>query len=109
VCPAGSTAVGKQLLRQSAATVKKVSMELGGHAPLIYTNIILLVDYILSSCIRHAPLIVFDDADLDEAVAGAMGSKFRNSGQTRAASADLFPHAYSSLLQEDETSGVPLV
>jgi len=56
----GSTAVGKQLLRRSAATVKKVSMELGG----------------------HAPLIVFDDADLDEAVAGAMGSKFRNSGQT---------------------------
>ena len=101
--------MGKQLLRQSAATVKKVSMELGGHAPLIYTNIILLVDYILSSCIRHAPLIVFDDADLDEAVAGAMGSKFRNSGQTCAASADLFPHAYSSLLQEDETSGVPLV
>lgn len=56
----GSTPVGKILLAQSAATVKKVSMELGG----------------------NAPLIVFDDADLDLAVLGAMASKFRNTGQT---------------------------
>ena len=56
----GSTPVGKQLLQQSAGTVKKVSMELGG----------------------NAPIIVFDDADLDKAVAGALGSKYRNAGQT---------------------------
>ena len=56
----GSTAVGKMLMAQCAATVKKVSLELGG----------------------NAPFIVFDDANLDEAVAGAMMSKFRNSGQT---------------------------
>lgn len=56
----GSTAVGRLLLRQSADTVKKVSLELGG----------------------NAPFIVFDDADIDAAVAGAMASKFRNAGQT---------------------------
>ena len=56
----GSTAVGKLLLAQSAGTVKKVSLELGG----------------------NAPFIVFDDADLDAAVAGAMASKYRNAGQT---------------------------
>lgn len=56
----GSTAVGKLLIAQSASTVKKVSMELGG----------------------NAPFIVFDDANLDEAVAAAIASKFRNSGQT---------------------------
>ncbi len=56
----GSTPVGKHLLAQSAATVKKVSMELGG----------------------NAPIIVFDDADLDAAVQGAIGSKYRNAGQT---------------------------
>ncbi|WP_417909275.1 NAD-dependent succinate-semialdehyde dehydrogenase [Candidatus Electronema sp. PJ] len=56
----GSTEVGKVLMRQCADTVKKVSLELGG----------------------HAPFIVFDDADLNEAVAGAIASKFRNSGQT---------------------------
>jgi len=56
----GSTQVGKILLRQAADTVKKVSMELGG----------------------NAPFIVFDDADLDAAVAGAIAAKFRNSGQT---------------------------
>jgi succinate-semialdehyde dehydrogenase/glutarate-semialdehyde dehydrogenase len=56
----GSTAVGKQLMAQCAGTVKKVSLELGG----------------------NAPFIVFDDADLDAAVAGAMASKYRNSGQT---------------------------
>jgi succinate-semialdehyde dehydrogenase/glutarate-semialdehyde dehydrogenase len=56
----GSTAVGKILTRNCADTMKKVSMELGG----------------------NAPFIVFDDADLDAAVAGAMISKFRNTGQT---------------------------
>ena len=56
----GSTAVGRELIRQSADTVKKVSMELGG----------------------NAPFIVFDDADLDAAVEGAMIAKYRNMGQT---------------------------
>jgi len=56
----GSTEIGKTLMEQCARTVKKVSMELGG----------------------NAPFIVFDDADLDAAVAGAMASKFRNTGQT---------------------------
>ena len=56
----GSTAVGKMLMRQCADTVKKISLELGG----------------------HAPFIIFDDADLDEAVQGAVASKYRNSGQT---------------------------
>ncbi len=56
----GSTAVGKQLMAQCAESVKKVSLELGG----------------------NAPFIVFDDADLDAAVAGALASKYRNSGQT---------------------------
>ncbi|QJQ95753.1 MULTISPECIES: NAD-dependent succinate-semialdehyde dehydrogenase [Halomonadaceae] len=56
----GSTPVGKQLLAQCAGTVKKASMELGG----------------------NAPFIVFDDADLDAAVEGAIASKYRNSGQT---------------------------
>ncbi len=56
----GSTAIGKLLMKQSADTLKKVSLELGG----------------------NAPFIVFDDADLDVAVEGAMASKYRNSGQT---------------------------
>jgi succinate-semialdehyde dehydrogenase/glutarate-semialdehyde dehydrogenase len=56
----GSTAVGKQLMAQCAPTLKKVSLELGG----------------------HAPFIVFDDADLDAAVRGAVQSKFRHNGQT---------------------------
>jgi len=56
----GSTEIGKELLAQCAATVKKVSMELGG----------------------NAPFLVFADADLDAAVAGAIASKYRNSGQT---------------------------
>ncbi len=56
----GSTEVGRILLRQSADTVKKLSLELGG----------------------NAPFIVFDDADLDAAVEGAMASKYRNAGQT---------------------------
>ncbi|WP_159586006.1 NAD-dependent succinate-semialdehyde dehydrogenase [Chelativorans xinjiangense] len=56
----GSTEVGKTLIRKSAGTVKKVSMELGG----------------------NAPFLVFDDADLERAVAGAVAAKYRNSGQT---------------------------
>ena len=56
----GSTEIGKVLLRQCAETVKKTSMELGG----------------------NAPFIVFDDADLDAAVEGAIASKYRNAGQT---------------------------
>ena len=56
----GSTEVGKLLMAQCASTVKKIGLELGG----------------------NAPFIVFDDADLDAAVAGAMASKYRNAGQT---------------------------
>jgi succinate-semialdehyde dehydrogenase/glutarate-semialdehyde dehydrogenase len=56
----GSTEIGKTLMAQCAATVKRTSMELGG----------------------NAPFIVFDDADLDAAVKGAMASKYRNAGQT---------------------------
>ena len=56
----GSTSVGAKLLAQCAPTIKKTSMELGG----------------------NAPFIVFDDADLDEAVKGALASKYRNTGQT---------------------------
>src|SRR5205085_5995800 len=56
----GSTEIGKLLMAQCAQTVKKVSLELGG----------------------NAPFIVFDDADLDAAVQGAIASKYRNTGQT---------------------------
>jgi succinate-semialdehyde dehydrogenase/glutarate-semialdehyde dehydrogenase len=56
----GSTEIGKQLMAQCATTIKKVSLELGG----------------------NAPFIVFDDADLDAAVQGAIASKYRNTGQT---------------------------
>lgn len=56
----GSTRVGKKLIAQSASTVKRTSMELGG----------------------NAPFIVFDDADIDAAVDGALASKYRNAGQT---------------------------
>ncbi|QPC98404.1 NAD-dependent succinate-semialdehyde dehydrogenase [Qipengyuania soli] len=56
----GSTEIGRLLMRQSADTIKKLSLELGG----------------------NAPFIVFDDADVDAAVDGAMASKYRNSGQT---------------------------
>lgn len=56
----GSTEIGKQIMVQAASTVKKVALELGG----------------------NAPFLVFDDADLDAAVAGAIASKFRNMGQT---------------------------
>ena len=56
----GSTEIGKKLMEQSASTVKRTSMELGG----------------------NAPFIVFDDADIDAAVKGVMASKYRNAGQT---------------------------
>ncbi|MFZ4166049.1 NAD-dependent succinate-semialdehyde dehydrogenase [Brevundimonas sp. NPDC058933] len=56
----GSTEIGRTLMRQSAETIKKMSLELGG----------------------NAPFLVFDDADIDAAVAGAVASKFRNGGQT---------------------------
>jgi succinate-semialdehyde dehydrogenase/glutarate-semialdehyde dehydrogenase len=56
----GSTAIGKKLMAQCAGTMKRISMELGG----------------------NAPFIVFDDADLDAAVQGALASKYRNTGQT---------------------------
>jgi succinate-semialdehyde dehydrogenase / glutarate-semialdehyde dehydrogenase len=67
----GSTAVGKLLLKQCADTVKKVSMELGG----------------------NAPFIVFEDADLDAAVEGAMASKYRNTGQTCVCANRMLVHA----------------
>src|SRR5262249_59725277 len=56
----GSSEVGRILIEQSAPTIKKLSLELGG----------------------NAPFIIFDDADLDKAVSGVMASKFRNAGQT---------------------------
>ncbi len=56
----GSTPIGKQLMAQAAGTVKKISLELGG----------------------NAPMIIFDDADIDAAVQGTIASKFRNAGQT---------------------------
>ncbi|WP_339228461.1 NAD-dependent succinate-semialdehyde dehydrogenase [Oceanobacillus sp. FSL K6-2867] len=66
----GSTEVGKVLMRKSADTVKKISLELGG----------------------HAPLIVMDDADLDKATEGAVRSKFRNAGQTCVCSNRIYVH-----------------
>ncbi|MDO8347975.1 MAG: NAD-dependent succinate-semialdehyde dehydrogenase [Rugosibacter sp.] len=66
----GSTAVGRLLMRQCAETIKKLSLELGG----------------------NAPFIVFDDADLDSAVAGALAAKFRNAGQTCVCANRLFVH-----------------
>jgi succinate-semialdehyde dehydrogenase/glutarate-semialdehyde dehydrogenase len=66
----GSTGVGRLLMAQCAPTVKKVSLELGG----------------------NAPFIVFDDADLDAAVAGAIASKYRNSGQTCVCANRLYVH-----------------
>ncbi|KAE9366470.1 succinate semialdehyde dehydrogenase-like protein [Stipitochalara longipes BDJ] len=67
----GSTGVGKLLMKQSSSTLKKLSFELGG----------------------NAPFIVFDDADLDTAVAGAIASKFRSSGQTCVCANRLFIQA----------------
>jgi succinate-semialdehyde dehydrogenase/glutarate-semialdehyde dehydrogenase len=66
----GSTPVGKILMRQSASTVKKLGLELGG----------------------HAPFIVFEDANLDAAVEGAMQSKYRNAGQTCVCSNRFYVH-----------------
>ncbi|WP_374593741.1 NAD-dependent succinate-semialdehyde dehydrogenase [Sphingosinicella sp.] len=67
----GSTEIGRLLMRQSAETIKKLSLELGG----------------------NAPFIVFDDADVDAAVVGAMASKYRNSGQTCVCSNRLYVQA----------------
>ena len=67
----GSTEVGRLLMAQTASTVKKVSMELGG----------------------NAPIIVFDDADLDAAVEGALVSKYRNAGQTCVCANRLYVHS----------------
>ncbi|GAB2787080.1 NADP-dependent succinate-semialdehyde dehydrogenase [Halomonas shantousis] len=67
----GSTEIGRQLMEECAGTIKKVSMELGG----------------------NAPFIVFDDADLDAAVEGAIASKFRNSGQTCVCTNRILVHA----------------
>ncbi len=67
----GSTAIGRLLLKQASEHIQKCSMELGG----------------------NAPLIVFDDADLDRAVAGAMTAKFRNAGQVCIAANRLLAHA----------------
>jgi len=77
----GSTEVGKQLMKQSADTMKKISMELGG----------------------HAPFIVFEDADLEKATDGAIASKFRNAGQTCVCANRMYVHEaiaqdFSSLL-----------
>jgi succinate-semialdehyde dehydrogenase/glutarate-semialdehyde dehydrogenase len=66
----GSTEVGKHLMREAAASVKRVSLELGG----------------------HAPFIVFDDADIDAAARGAILSKFRNAGQTCVCANRFFVH-----------------
>lgn len=67
----GSTEIGRLLMRQSAETIKKLSLELGG----------------------NAPFIVFDDADVDAAVVGAIASKYRNSGQTCVCSNRLYVQA----------------
>ncbi|TNE30502.1 MAG: NAD-dependent succinate-semialdehyde dehydrogenase [Alphaproteobacteria bacterium] len=72
----GSTEIGRLLMRQSAETIKKLSLELGG----------------------NAPFIVFDDADVDAAVAGAMASKYRNSGQTCVCTNRIY--AQSSIYEE---------
>ncbi len=76
----GSTAVGKRLMAQCAPTVKKVSLELGG----------------------NAPFIVFDDAQLDKAVAGAIASKYRNAGQTCVCANRIFVQAgvYDAFLEK---------
>lgn len=76
----GSTEVGRVLLRQCADTVKKVSMELGG----------------------NAPFLVFDDADLDRAVEGAIAAKFRNTGQTCVCTNRLYVQAgvYETFLEK---------
>lgn len=67
----GSTEVGRILMQQSAPTIKKLSLELGG----------------------HAPFIVFEDADIDAAIEGAMASKYRNAGQTCVCTNRFYVHA----------------
>ncbi|MFC7411677.1 NAD-dependent succinate-semialdehyde dehydrogenase [Hydrogenophaga atypica] len=76
----GSTEVGRLLMQQTASTVKKVSMELGG----------------------NAPFIVFEDADLDAAVEGAIASKYRNAGQTCVCTNRIYVHSkvYESFAQK---------
>ena len=85
----GSTPVGKMLEEQCAATMKKTSMELGG----------------------NAPFIVFDDADIDSAVTGAIISKYRNSGQTCVCSNRLFVHdaVYDEFVEKLVTATSELV
>jgi len=83
----GSTRVGQLLMQQSADSIKRLSLELGG----------------------NAPLIVFDDADIEIAVAGVMGSKFRNAGQTCVCAnrilvqRDIYPRFSARLLEADAT------
>lgn len=67
----GSTQVGRILMQQSAPTIKKLSLELGG----------------------NAPFIIFDDADIDAAIEGAMASKYRNAGQTCVCTNRFYAHA----------------
>jgi len=76
----GSTAVGRILMQQSAPTIKKLSLELGG----------------------HAPFIVFDDTDLDAAVDGAMMAKYRNAGQTCVCTNRIYVHetVYGSFIEK---------
>lgn len=76
----GSTPVGRILMQQCAPTVKKLSLELGG----------------------HAPFIVFDDADLDAAVEGALASKYRNAGQTCVCTNRFYVHesVYDAFVQK---------
>ena len=75
----GSTEIGKKLTADCAATMKRTSMELGG----------------------NAPFIIFDDADIDEAVSGLIASKFRNAGQTCVCSNRIFVH---NAIHEEFTS-----
>ena len=76
----GSTPVGRILMQQSASSIKKMSLELGG----------------------HAPFIVFEDADLDAAIDGAMISKYRNAGQTCVCTNRFYVHAkvYDSFVEK---------
>ena len=76
----GSTKVGKLLMQQAASTVKKVSLELGG----------------------NAPLIVFDDADILKAVKGTIACKYRNAGQTCVCANRIFVHneIYDAFMKE---------
>jgi succinate-semialdehyde dehydrogenase / glutarate-semialdehyde dehydrogenase len=79
----GSTEVGRLLMKQSSSTVKKLSLELGG----------------------NAPFIVFDDADLDAAVEGAIISKYRNAGQTCVCANRLYVQAWCRESEQSTASG----